>query len=107
MNERERAKLLNHLSAELARILGDKIERVLLYGSYARGDARIDSDLDVLVVVKGEFDYPALIRQTSELIARLSLENDVVISRAFISKERLENEHSPFTLNVRREGIPI
>lgn len=107
MNEKERTKLLSHLSAELAHILGNKVERVLLYGSYARGDARVDSDLDVLVVIKGEVDYPSLIRQTSELIARLSLENDVVISRAFISRERLENEHSPFTLNVRREGIPL
>jgi predicted nucleotidyltransferase len=107
LNEKERRKLLNQLSAELAQLLGEKLERVFLYGSYARGEARIDSDLDILIVIKGEFDYAAMIRQSSELIARLSLENDVVISRAFISKYRLENEHSPFTLNVRREGIPI
>jgi predicted nucleotidyltransferase len=107
LNERERAKLLNHISAELSHLLGEKIEQILLYGSYARGEARDDSDLDILIVMSGEFDYAALIRQTSELIARLSLENDVVISRAFISKDRFENERSPFTLNIRREAVPL
>ncbi len=107
MKQKKLAKLLNQLSAELAQILCEKLERILLYGSYARGEARHDSDLDILIVIRGDFDYADMIRHTSELIARLSLDNDVVISRTFISKERFENECSPFTLNVQREGIPI
>jgi predicted nucleotidyltransferase len=107
MNENQHEKLLNDLSRELAQILGEKLDQILLYGSYARGQAQSDSDLDILIIVQGEFDYAALIQQTSELIARLSLENDVVISRAFISKERFENERSPFILNVQREGTPL
>ncbi len=107
MNERERSKLLKELSDELAQVLGERLEQVLLYGSYARKEEHPDSDLDILVVVRGDFNYASLIRQTSELVARLSLQYDVVISRAFISKERFENERSPFTLNVRREGIPV
>jgi predicted nucleotidyltransferase len=103
----ERERLLENLSVELAQVLGDKLEQILLYGSHARGEAHHRSDLDILIVIRGDFDYASLIRQTSELIARLSLENDVVISRAFTSQERLENERSPFTLNVQREGIPI
>ena len=107
MKQKKRASLLNHLSAGLAQILGERIDRVLIYGSYARGEAQDDSDLDILIVLHGDFDYADMIRETSDLVARLSLENDVVISRAFISKDRLENERSPFTLNIQREGIPI
>ena len=107
MNQKQQKELLHSLSQELAQLLGEKLDQVLVYGSYARGEARPDSDMDILIVVQGKFDYAALIRQTSELIARLSLKNDVVISRAFISKERFEYERSPFTLNVQREGIPI
>ncbi len=69
--------------------------------------SRDDSDLDILIVMSGEFDYAALIQQTSELIARLSLENDGVISRAFISRDRFENERSPFTLNIQREAVQL
>ena len=78
-----------------------------LYGSQARGEAQAGSDIDVFTVVQGEFDYTELLAKTSEIIARLSLENDVVISRVFVSKERFEQAHSPFLLNVRREAVPI
>jgi predicted nucleotidyltransferase len=107
MNQASKKKLLRSLRQELIRIIGDDLEKILLYGSQARGDDRLDSDLNVLVIVRSEVDYARLIRQTSEVIAGLSLENDIVISRAFISKERFENEHSPFVLNVRREGIAV
>ena len=107
MIRKQQKKLLHLLSQEIAQQLGEKLDRVLVYGSYARGEARSDSDIDILIVVRGKFDYVTLIRQTSELISRLSLENDVVISRAFISDERFKTECSPFTLNVQREGILI
>ena len=106
MNQKQRAKLLKQLSTELTQLLGEELDQVLLYGSYPRR-TRPDSDLDILIVMRGEVDYAALIQHTSHLIAHLSLENDIVISRAFINKERFEKENSPFTLNVRREGVQI
>jgi uncharacterized protein len=106
MNEKKQEKLLHSFSQGMSQLFGDKLERVILYGSYARGEARPDSDVDIQIVLRGDFDYGALIRQTSELIARLSLEYEVVISRAFISQERFEKK-TPFTLNIHREGILI
>jgi predicted nucleotidyltransferase len=107
MNDKMRTRLLNILSSELRQILGDKLDQILLYGSYARGTERSDSDLDVLIILRDDFNYATLIQQTSELVARLSLENDIVISRAFVSLERFQHERSPFILNVQREGVPI
>jgi hypothetical protein len=37
----------------------------------------------------------------------LSLENDVVISRVFISKSKFDQENTPFLMNVHREAIPV
>jgi predicted nucleotidyltransferase len=88
-------------------MLGDRLDAIILFGSRARGDALDESDIDVLIVVRGDFDYGDLIRRTSAGIAALSLENDVVISRAFVSKEEFERGRSPFLLNVRREGVPV
>jgi len=45
--------ILARLRASLQKTYGDKIERVVLFGSRARGDARQDSDYDVVVVLRG------------------------------------------------------
>jgi predicted nucleotidyltransferase len=101
------AAILNRLRAELAQLLGSRLEAVYLYGSQARGDARLDSDIDVLVVLNGDFDLGEYLDKTLDLVADLSLEYDVVISRSFVSKERFDHEMSPFLMNVRREAVPV
>jgi len=85
----------------------ENLEGLILYGSQARGDAKEDSDIDVLVVLKKAFNYREEIERTSKFIADLSLEYDTVISRAFISAQRFQEENSPFLLNIRREGVPL
>jgi len=107
MSNTQQASVLSELRRELARILGDRFEAAYLFGSRARGDQRPDSDLDVLVVVRGAFDYGDLIRRTSALVSGLSLKYDTVIARAFVSKERFERERSPFLLNIRREAVAV
>jgi len=107
MSKRELRRILLSLRRDLVRVLGDQLQAVILYGSQARGQARSGSDIDVLVVVRDDSDYADLIRRTSEVVAALSLQYDVVISRAFVSSERFEHEQTPFLLNVRREGVPI
>jgi uncharacterized protein len=85
----------------------ENLDELILYGSQARGDAKEYSDIDVLVVLKQAFNYREEIDRTSQFIADLSLEYDTVISRAFISAQRFQDENSPFLLNVRREGVAL
>ncbi len=78
-----------------------------LFGSKARGDAVPASDLDVLVVLKGDVDPGKEIARTGKLVTALSLQFDTVISCVFISSMRYASEENPFLLNVRHEGISI
>lgn len=99
--------ILARLKEGLAQLLGDSLEAIYLYGSQARGDANPGSDIDVLVVIRGEFDYFDLLERTSQLTADLSLENDTVISKVFVSKQDFEKRKTPLLLNIRREGIAV
>lgn len=107
MEQKQLRRILRALRKELDTALGERVEKVILYGSQARGDARDDSDIDVLIVLKDDFKYRTMLKRTSKIVAKLSLDNDVVISRAFASRRQYEQSKMPFLMNVRREGIAI
>ena len=102
---------LQSLLAELRRrfeaLYGPRLVRLMLFGSQARGDAEPGSDIDVLVVLEGLVRPGEEIRRSLNDVAELSLENNLVFSCVFVSRDRFENELSPLLINVRREGIPV
>jgi predicted nucleotidyltransferase len=101
-------KLLRDLKKGLTEIYGDRLKAVVLFGSYARGDAHPpDSDIDVMIVLKGEFDYAEEENRSSDLIASLCLENEVLISWVFVSDIEYVQSQMPLLLNVRKEGVTV
>ena len=99
--------ILRELRQELSAFYGERLTRLVLFGSQARNEATINSDIDILVVLKGEVEPGIEISRTSNLIADLSLTYDVVISCIFISEFQFAMEQSPLMLNVRQEGITL
>ena len=84
-----------------------QLVKVLLYGSCARGEECEHSDIDILCVLRGSFDYHDVIRRSSKLTAEISLRHDVVLSRVFVSEKDFLARRLPFYMNVRREGALV
>ena len=100
---------------EIVEQIGQAIHRVaptataILYGSEARGDARIDSDIDVLILLDGEKrDYKHEDELASELYD-IELATGVLISPMIVLRKHWENRpfKTPFYVNVMNEGIRI
>jgi predicted nucleotidyltransferase len=99
--------ILAELRCRFETLYGERLVRLILYGSQARGDAEPGSDIDVLVVLRGPVSSCEEIARTIADVADLSLQYDEVISCVFISNAEFAHKQSPLLLNVRREGIAI
>ena len=81
----------------------------ILYGSEARGDARADSDIDVLILLDGDKrDFRREDIISGELY-NLELNTGVLISPMIMLRKQWENRpfKTPFYINVVNEGITL
>jgi predicted nucleotidyltransferase len=97
--------LLRELRAGLEGVYQSRLRALFLFGSYARGEADAESDVDVLIVLDVVAQYGAEIDRTSQLISSLSLAYGVSISRCFVSEDTWRLDDTPFLANVRDEAI--
>lgn len=89
-------------------MIGNRLKKVILYGSYARGDYNKNSDIDLMILTDFNDDelieYRAKIR---DLACNLELENDIIISPLVRNIEKYNNRINviPFYMNVQKEGV--
>ena len=107
LSERERLALRRFRRALEEALAGDLVE-VKLFGSKARGDAREDSDVDVLVIISsGDWRICDVVYG---IATDILLETEVCISPKVISRKEynhLYDMENSFIKNVIREGITV
>ena len=97
---------MKELKAGLVCIYGDKLKAVYLYGSYARGDYRQGSDVDVMILLKDYKNYWEELRRSTELASDISLEYDVTVSRLIMKDIQWKESDMPVLRNIHKEGLP-
>ena len=100
-------KILKEFKEKLIELYKEQLVDALLYGSYARGEQREDSDIDIAVILKGNINPFREIDRITEFSYDLSLKYSVLISIHPLSKIDYFSRNYPFILNLREEGISI
>ena len=92
--------LLKIYREELEKVTDDRVKKVILYGSYARGDFRPDSDVDVMVLVE---------RKICDITYDFNNEHETDIMPVVQSKDHFDywKNADMFYRNVEKEGVVI
>lgn len=98
--------ILERLRAALKFLYGDRLERAVLFGSRARGDARPDSDYDVAVFLKSLPDRWAELDRLAKLRVEFLDETDAFFDAKPYAAEAY-HERSPLMHEIRRGGLEL
>ncbi|MBO5152179.1 MAG: nucleotidyltransferase domain-containing protein [Methanobrevibacter sp.] len=86
-------------------INSDKIIKIILFGSVARGDDHDESDIDILIISNHREDIDDII---SEEIAWIMYDKQELISAHVINEELFnKTKNFSFLTNVLKDGVAI
>ena len=90
--------------------LGDKLDKVILFGSYARGDFDNESDVDIFVLA--DVPHEETNRWCNKIDDRLSdlwLDYDLLVCIHLTSKSMFDRylQVMPYYQNVLRDGVEL
>lgn len=102
--------IVYQFSQDVKRILGDKLTKIIVYGSYARGDYRENSDVDIMILTKlSEEEIRAIKNDIYDLAFDVEMSTGIELSPIIKNEEQYEYwvDTLPFYRNVRDEGVVV
>jgi predicted nucleotidyltransferase len=98
--------ILTRFRAALTETYGDRLERAVLFGSRARGDARVDSDYDIAVFIRQPDRWFKEVIRLAGLGTDVLLDTGAVISAKPFPADAY-HDRSPLMREIRREGLDL
>ena len=103
-------KIISEFITAIKDTFGDRVKKIILYGSYARGDFNTSSDIDIMILT--DFTDDEIVQYRSEIV-RLAYDIewnnkfDIHLSPLVKNIDRFNYwlEALPFYMNVQKEGV--
>ena len=103
-------KIINEFVEGVNKILGKRVKKIILYGSYARGDYSDFSDVDVMILVTlTESEIKDISDQISDLAFDYMMKYGIDISPVVENVEHFNYwvDNLPYYRSVRDEGVRL
>ena len=100
--------VLQQYVQEIIKIYGSHLKRIILYGSYARGDFREDSDVDIMILLDlTDMESKAYFDQLIKVTFDFNMEYGLDIKPIAKSLEHFRKwvNAYPFYTNISKEGV--
>ncbi|PEN04751.1 nucleotidyltransferase [Longimonas halophila] len=98
---------LQETRTALRDLYDDRLVRLIVFGSQARGEAHAESDVDVLIVLDAPVDALTEARRTSGLIMDIASRHGVALSFVHLSGKEFAHKDRPLLRNIDREGVVL
>ena len=95
---------------EIQKFVGERLKKIILYGSYARGDYNKNSDVDIMVLTDLSFEEIEEYRdKISDIAYDIELDTGIILSPIIknIDKYNVRIKFVPFYKNIQKEGIVL
>jgi uncharacterized protein len=99
--------LLKQFRAAVTEIYGDRLERVILFGSRARGDAQPDSDYDIAIFLRDMDDRFKEMDRLADLSRSILDATGELISALPYRAASYNDPRMPLMYAIRTEGIDL
>lgn len=99
--------LLAQVRSRLESHYGPRLAGIVLYGSVARGSEEPESDVDLLILLRGQLDYFRELRALVEVLYPLQLDSERFISALPVALDEYRSGSLQLHRNAAREGLAV
>ena len=100
-------QIIKEFREKAKKLYGKRLKNIILYGSWARGQATEDSDIDLAIVLDGDVMPGKEIDRMIDIVTEMNLNYGVLISIYPVSEKDYNSLNSPLLLQLRKEGVTI